>query len=269
MGQNSVIEWTDHTFNPWWGCVRVSPGCQNCYAESLARRYGHDVWGVQTNRRFLSDNHWKQPLKWNQRALQQGLRMRVFCASMADVFEDNEVLNAPRHRLWQLIDATPVLDWLILTKRPENMLRLAPWKGIWPSNVWAMTTVENQHSAEKRIPHLIEVPSDVRGLSVEPLLGKVDLSTWLEHLQWVIVGGESGGNSRPMDPKWVRFVRDQCLEANVPFFFKQWGNWVPADENSSQESKMTRVKKKAAGRLLDGTSWNQVPQNSDYAFVAD
>lgn len=269
MGQNSAIEWTDHTFNPWWGCVRVSPGCKNCYAESIAKRYGHDVWGVKTDRRFLSDNHWKQPLQWNKKAQQQGVRMRVFCASMADVFENNELLEAPRHRLWQLIAATPMLDWLILTKRPENMLPLAPWHEKWPSNVWAMTTAENQQYAEKRIPKLIEIPARVRGLSIEPMLGKVDLSPWLADIQWVIVGGESGGKARPMNPKWVRAVRDQCLEAKVPFFFKQWGNWMPSDKTHSQKKQMIRVSKKVAGCLLDGISWNQVPYGPSLAFTTD
>lgn len=267
MGQNSAIEWTEHTFNPWWGCVRVSPGCQNCYAEALAKRYGHDIWGVQTNRRFLSDKHWKQPLQWNRRATQQGDRARVFCASMADVFEDSHSLDTSRERLWELISETPMLDWLLLTKRPENMLRIAPWKGNWPNNIWAMTTAENQLYAEKRVPLLLEVPAAVHGLSVEPMLGCVDLTAWLDKIDWVIVGGESGGKARPMQPEWVRYLRDQCLEANVPFFFKQWGNWMPLNNTQRSIAPMKRVSKKVAGRALDGQYWNQIPTSQVVAAI--
>src|SRR5271165_362130 len=120
MGQNSSIEWTDHTFNPWWGCTKVSPACQNCYAELWAKRMGHQVWGNRTQRRFFTNNHWNEPLIWNHDARNTKRRRRVFCASMADVFERKRELNSWRERLWTLISATPCLDWLLLTKRPEN-----------------------------------------------------------------------------------------------------------------------------------------------------
>ena len=271
MGQHSAIEWTDHTFNPWWGCVRVSPGCTNCYAEAWAKRYGHNIWGVNSPRRFFSDNHWRQPVLWNKQAASTGQRARVFCASMADVFEDYQILDEHRDRLWTLIEQTPHLDWLLLTKRPENINRLSPWKRVWPDNVWAMVTVEEQQFAEKRIPILIQVPSVVRGLSVEPMLGPVNLRPWLNQVQWVIVGGESGAGARPMDPQWVRQIRDQCEEFDVPFFFKQWGNWVPANPDQTTELQlelggirreappMKRVRKKEGGRILDGLSWQQIP----------
>ncbi|MEM7132066.1 MAG: phage Gp37/Gp68 family protein [Chloroflexota bacterium] len=273
MGQKSTIEWTDHTFNPWWGCVKVSKGCTNCYAETWANRYGHDVWGQKKSRRTFSDTHWKQPLKWDKVADNNKQRERVFCASMADAFEDNCSVESERQRLWRLIECTSMLDWLLLTKRPENMKRLAPWNQDWPSNVWALTSVEDQEQAEKRIPSLVDVPAVVRGLSVEPLLGPVDLRPWLDQIQWVIVGGESGRQSRPMHPEWVRCIQQQCRDAKVPFFFKQWGNWIPSDspakgilvqENpgvrGSQDCYMKRVSKKDAGRLLDGEEWNQLPQ---------
>ncbi len=269
MGQNSAIEWTEHTFNPWWGCVRVSPGCQNCYAELLAKRYGHDVWGKQVGRRFLSENHWKQPISWNRQATQEGRRHRVFCASMADVFEDSPTLTEPREKLWELIDKTSMLDWLLLTKRPENMLRLAPWQHQWPQNVWAMTTVENQEYANKRIPLLLEVPAVVRALSVEPLIGRIDISKWLGKIDWVIVGGESGGKARPPQPEWVRWLRDQCLEASVPFFFKQWGSWKPSDKDQLSVTPMQRASKKNAGRTLDGRQWNQIPRQPALTFAGD
>jgi len=266
MGIHSAIEWTDHTFNPWWGCIKVSEGCANCYAETWAKRYGHDLWGRNKPRRFFGENHWKQPIKWNKHAIAKNSRVRVFCASMADVFEDNPILEPEREKLWNLIAQTPMTDWLLLTKRPENMLKLTPWKNEWPDNVWAMVTVENQENAVKRIPFLIEVPAKVRGLSVEPMLGMVDLSPW------VINGGESGIGSRPMNPEWARLLRDQCVSAGVAYFFKQWGNWIPStQENNGTELRlksrdgsyetlfMRRVSKKSARHELDGFVWNQIP----------
>ena len=154
MAQHSTIEWTDHTFNPWWGCTKVSPACDHCYAEGWAKRTGHDVWGAKSSRRFLSESTWKQPERWNRTAARAGTRMRVFCASMADVFEWGHRLSSTRERLWELIDRTPHLDWLLLTKRPHLVQRLAPWSTRWPAHVWLGTTVENQRFAAKRIPHL-------------------------------------------------------------------------------------------------------------------
>lgn len=272
MGQYSAIEWTDHTFNPWWGCIKVSSGCAHCYAETWANRYGHDVWGLGKPRRFFSDNHWQQPVKWNRDAEINGRRARVFCASMADVFEDNRQLDGERERLWELIESTPMLDWLLLTKRPENMNILTPWELEWPPNVWAMVTVEDQNAAETRIPHLLNIPALVKGLSVEPMLGPVALNKWITDIQWVIAGGESGPKSRPMNPEWVRALRDLCIESGVAFFFKQWGNWVPAREGLGSPSgimhartrlrespRMKRVSKKRAGNELDGIKWTQLP----------
>lgn len=186
MGEGSKIQWTHHSFNPWWGCQRVSPGCERCYAESFAKRVGLKVWGANAERRFFGDKHWNEPRKWNAKAEAAGERHRVFCASMADVFEDRPELAEHRERLWRLIAETPSLDWLLLTKRPENIRRLAPWKAMvdevryddrpeWPANVWIGTTVEDQKRAEERIPWLIEVPAAVRFLSCEPLLEQVDL----------------------------------------------------------------------------------------------
>lgn len=259
MGQNSSIEWTDHTFNPWWGCTKVSPGCTHCYAETLSHRYGHDIWGPRKSRRTFGAKHWQEPLRWHRLALEKGRRMRVFCASMADVFEDNRSIEDERQKLWFLIEETPMLDWLLLSKRPENMRTFAPWRDAWPANAWAMTSVENQEVAEKRIPELVNVPAVVRGLSVEPLLGPVDLSPWISEVQWVIVGGESGPNARPMHPDWVRQIRDQCKGTGVAFFFKQWGEWAPSDTSTPDQHMMTRMGKKSAGRLLDGQLWEQLP----------
>ena len=187
MGQDSKIEWTHHTFNHWWGCIKVSPGCEHCYAETLSKRYGHSIWGPAktTQRRTFGEKHWVEPLKWDRLAQVSGERKRVFCASMADVFEDHPQLPSEREKLWALIEQTPMLDWLLLTKRPENVNRMLPdmWElGGLPSNIWIGTSVENQEQADKRIPELLKVPARVRFLSCEPLLGPVDLSRWLPDL---------------------------------------------------------------------------------------
>ncbi len=257
MAQQSPIEWTDHTFNPWWGCFKISEGCAHCYADTLASRYKYNVWGPAstTDRRIFGDQHWADPIKWNRQAQDKGKRARVFCASMADVFEVHDTAERQRPRLWELINQTPALDWLLLTKRPQNMNSMTPWDK-WPSNVWAMTSVENQIQAQLRIPQLLEVPAVIRALSVEPLLGPVDLSPWIKDLDWVIVGGESGSHARPMDIQWVRAIRDLCVDAGVAFFFKQWGMWSP---NPNDETDMIRASKKASGRTLDNLLWDEVP----------
>lgn len=259
MAKNSSIEWTHHTFNPWWGCVKVSPACTHCYAETWAKRVGQKLWGPRSKRRFFSDEHWRAPVKWNAEAEVLGARHRVFCASMADVFEDRPELASHRARLFRLIESTPHLDWLLLTKRPEHapgLARRAGWSGAWPRNVWAGTTVENQEYAAERIPHLLEIPAKVRFLSCEPLLGPVDLGGWISSLDWVIAGGESGGKSRPMAPEWPRGIRDQCVAAGIAFHFKQWGDWAPV------EVTMKRLGKKTAGRELDGRTWDGFPAAS-------
>ncbi len=188
MGQDSGIQWTNHTFNPWTRCTKVSPACDNCYAETWANRATHPkdasgkalpLWGADAPRTPTTAHNWRQPVKWNHEAQAAGVQARVFCASLADVFEDHPVIEASgaRERLFTLAEATPWLNWLMLTKRPENMVRFAPasWAKQWPGNVWAGTTVESQAMAEERIPHLLKVPASVRFLSMEPLLGAVDL----------------------------------------------------------------------------------------------
>jgi protein gp37 len=238
---------------------------------------GHQLWGTTAPRRFFGDAHWREPLRWNEEAGLAGQRERVFCASMADVFERRADLNAERMRLWQLIEATPNLDWLLLTKRPQNIERLVPWRNDWPANVWLGTSVENQMLAEKRLPFLLKNAAAVRFLSCEPLLGQLNLRPWfnrpgLHPIDWIIAGGESGGHSRPMHPDWVLSLLSQCEEFNVPFHFKQWGNWVPAELThelvratllklrNERPVNMARVGKKLAGRLLEGTTWDGVPR---------
>ncbi len=279
MAQNSKIEWTHHTFNPWWGCLKVSPACKHCYAESWAKRTGHNVWGATTERRFFGRQHWNQPLLWAREARRLRQPARVFCASMADVFEDREALKPWRDRLWRLIDETPELDWLLLTKRIHLAKSLVPWRAEWPSNVWVGTTVEDAQRADERLPFLLDLPAQVRFVSCEPLLGSLDLAPWIRELSWVIAGGETGGHSRPSDPLWFRELRDQCVGSGVAFHFKQWGDWFPLPteaetgrgrtwESSSGEL-LVRAGRKKAGRLLDGRSWDEVPEprSEVYALV--
>lgn len=241
MGETSIA-WTDYTFNPWWGCTRVSPGCQHCYAEAFSHRLGLDLWGPEAGRRFFDDKHWAEPRLWERRRLKGDPRHRVFCASMADVFEvrtdayENAVLDNERRKLWRLIEDTPALTWQLLTKRPENWRRLVPerWTEAWPDNAWALVSVEDNERAEQRIPLLLEIPALVRGISYEPALELVDFDLWLfpeledgramqSGLNWMIYGGESGAGARPNDLAWARAVRDQCRQASVAFFMKQAG----------------------------------------------
>ena len=244
MSEKTGIAWTDHTFNPWWGCFKVSPGCKNCYAETLADRYGHDVWGppATTQRRTFGAKHWSDPLAWNKAAAAAGERRRVFSGSMCDVFEDHPTANAVRPELWELIRRTPSLDWQLLTKRPENIAAMLPpdW-GDGYANAWLGTSVEDQERADERIPELLKVPARIRFLSCEPLLGPVDLDDYLDSsygcggearsencemcgtraIGWVIVGGESGAGRRPMELAWLEAIVADCDLAGVPVFVKQ------------------------------------------------
>jgi len=221
MGEDTNIEWCDHTFNPWMGCTKVSTGCDRCYAETFAdKRFGLVEWGGPPRR--TSAAKWREPWEWNRAAEREGVRRRVFCASLADVF-DNQVPEDWRRDLFGLIDATPWLDWLILTKRPQNIARMMPaeW-GIY-QNVWLGVSVENQTEAKRRIPILQKIPAVLRFLSCEPLLGPINLRRLLDSIDWVIVGAESGKGARPMQQGWVRSIRDQCHthQPRVEFFYKQ------------------------------------------------
>jgi len=281
MGDTTNIGWTHHTFNPWLGCQRVSPACGGakgvggCYAEALVTgRMGYNatsadprrrltLWGPPSTstRQRTSAANWKKPLAWDRAAKADGVRHRVFCASLADVFEDHPDLPAVRADLWPLVEACDGLDWQLLTKRPENIRAMVPaaWLESWPAHVWVGTTVEDQKRAEQRIPHLLNVPAAVRFLSCEPLLEAVNLqrfiglcgvcgkpeverpysrvSGWSPPLmccafgekgnrgvQWVIVGGESGPGARPFDIAWARSIVKQCDNAGVAVFVKQMGD---------------------------------------------
>lgn len=224
MGENSKIDWTDHTFNPWTGCTKVSPACDHCYAEGWAKRSGHVTWGAGQPRRRTSEANWSKPIKWNRQAEADAVRKRVFCASLADVF-DAEVDPIWRENLFTLIDLTPALDWLLLTKRPK--LAADYFNGeATPPNVWIGTTVENQKMADVRVPHLMSINAPVRFLSMEPLLEHVDLH-FDRFPDWVIVGGESGHGWRNMDPQWAENIKTLCKIADVPFFMKQMAGKLP------------------------------------------
>lgn len=359
MSAESAISWLarrapdgtwhqGHTLNPWSGCYIKSDGCRECYAKNLppSMRRGA-VWGPREMRVLAPDSYLAQVHAWNRAAEKLGIRMPVFCASTADIFEhhavesERERLNGQRAKVWALVAATPWLDWLFLTKEPENILDMIPaeWAANGcPANVWMGCTVENQKAADARIPHLLRVPAVVRFLSVEPMVGAVDLAPFLTEtvdeeipfagsdgpvyrnvstriplVHWVLCGGESGrgANVRPMHPQWARSLRDQCVAAGVAFHFKQWGEWAPwvneahfthcgkeahphawidaetgasghawivdddglwsnwtgeprrSDDGSRLHEAIAilgRHGKKATGRILDGRTWDELPE---------
>lgn len=288
MADETAIQWTDHTFNAWWGCSRVSPACRFCYADTLAHRWGHELWRRSGPRRMLGEDNWRKPLKWNREAERAGKPALVFCASMSDVFEQHPVpevnaqLDAARTRLWDLIAETPWLRWQLLTKRIENVADMVPWGDAWPDTVWIGTSVENQRFAQQRIPVLTNLPAKVRFLSCEPLLEELDLSAYLPRrfereqsgywlytadtdiygngkqwvsgpsIGWIICGGESGTKARPMNLDWARSLRDQCASADVPFFFKQVGGRTS----------------KAGGSLLDDRAHTELPPYTPMAVAS-
>jgi protein gp37 len=324
---DSKIEWTDDTVNPWFGCTKVSPACTNCYAETLDARFrmgGEAHWGPQASRFLRVKKAIHELDAIARRAAKEGRKRRVFIASMADIFEDRADLVEPRRVFLANLDAIQGYDQpllpLLLTKRPEVALAYAR-ANPWPSGAMLGVTVEDQRRADERIPVALQVAA-LTGcgvfLSCEPLLGPVDLGHLWRHgwswpvaegsleqakaagtarlapyrlqaqgarlISWVIVGGESGRGARPMHPAWARSLRDQCVSAGVPFFFKQSGEWIevppaagvvgdrwslPAplglvpyiegDGRWYMAPLMRRVGKKSAGRLLDGRTWDELP----------
>lgn len=223
MSQNSAIEWTNHTFNPWWGCTKVSAGCANCYAERFAERTGHRVWGNLAGRRIMSDDTWDGPLKWNETARRANRIDKVFCGSMCDVMEDRHDLEAPRARLFSLIERTTSLWWQLLTKRPKNFDAFLPssWKSAPPINVMIGVSVEDQCAYDERVPVLLNTPARCRFVSYEPMLGMVDLGAHAGAIDWIILGGESGPGFRPCEINWFDVVYLQTRAAHVACFVKQ------------------------------------------------
>lgn len=291
MAENSKIEWTHHTFNPWRGCTKVSGGCKNCYAETMSKRNPATlgVWGDNGTRVVAAESYWKQPLKWNRDAEKAGERRRVFCASLADVFEDHPaIMPGWRARLGKLILDTPYLDWLLLTKRIENVYRMLPdfWINFtepygMPANVWLGTTVENQEQADKRIPELLKIPAAVRFLSCEPLLGAINLRR---------VSDGSGFHFNALSAKHgvgltVRADWREAIDRQGSYGVAESVDWVIAGGESGTGARPCHpdwirslrdqcqaagvafhfkqwggVNKKAAGRILDGREWNEFPK---------
>lgn len=297
MGENSSIQWTTHTFNPWVGCQRVSPGCTHCYAESYDKRVGgvpkkqradpekpETRWGPKGRRTRTSAANWRLPHRWNAEAAAAGRRDRVFCASLADVFEDRPELAPWRLELLELIRTTPNLDWLLLTKRPEQIrpalqtardsfrksTPLDTWLCSWldhhrpPANVWLGTTVEDQQRANERIPALLAVPATVRFLSCEPLIERVDLDLRkladgcgprpikTTGIDWVIIGGESGPGARPFYLPWARDLVRQCRDSGAAPFVKQLGaRPVAAGDDEADQRRLLNVTHPAGGDMAE------------------
>lgn len=228
MAEKTEIAWCDSTFNPWIGCQKVSAGCDNCYAETLMDKRYHKVeWGPHGERKRTSAANWKLPLRWAKAARATGTRPKVFCSSLADVF-DNQVPEQWRADLWALIEATPELDWLLLTKRPENIGRML---GLWemgiPRNVWLGTTCEDQAAYDRRWPILRDIPAKVRFISYEPAIGPLRLGMGSCQPDWVICGGESGVGYRDMPWEWAADVGGDCALRGVAFFMKQMAGKKP------------------------------------------
>ena len=232
MAENSKIEWTDHTFNPWIGCQKVSPGCDHCYAEALMdTRYGKVKWGPHGERKRTSPANWKLPLRWAKAAKTAGKRPRVFCSSLADVF-DNQVDQSWRIDLFDLIGETEELDWLLLTKRPENISKMLPtnWNVADYSNVWLGTTCEDQANYDRRWPILSKVPAAVHFISYEPAIGPLRINGALVP-DWLICGGESGPGARMMHPEWAADIKADCQRIGTYFFMKQMTAKKPIPEH--------------------------------------
>lgn len=233
MAENTKIAWATHTFNPWLGCSRVSPACDHCYAAEWAKRTGHpELW--EGERRRTTEANWRLPLKWDAESARTGDRQLVFCASLADVF-DNVVPDAWRADLFELIRRTPNLDWLLLTKRIGLAIGMLPddWNEGYP-NVWLGATVVTQNEVDRDVPKLLATPARVRFLSIEPMLGPITLAddeanflAGLRRINWVICGGESGGHARHLPAYWARDLRNQCATNGTAFFMKQGSqaNW--------------------------------------------
>lgn len=223
MGETTEIAWTHSTFNPWWGCVEVSPACDNCYARTDAKRYGHPVWGKDAPRRFFGDKHWNEPLRWNRAAEQAGERRRVFCASMADVFEDRDELKPHRARLWKLVEATPALDWLLLTKRPGNIVRFIQPSLLYAPNVWLGTTIEDRLRLSRLDVLRGIFAGCIKFVSIEPQIEDLGEVNW-QGIDWLIIGGESGNKARGFHVAWARRLIAQARRDRAAPFVKQLGS---------------------------------------------
>jgi protein gp37 len=297
MGTNSKIEWTEHTINPWHGCTKVHAGCDHCYAETITKRWGRDIWGPDKPRLAIQ-SVWNDLYKQQKEAAAAGTRSRVFVGSMMDIFEKPMPLidhhgnpeirggqemtteNARQYLFYSIVPECPNLIFLFLTKRPSNINKYIPekWKINPPENVMFGTSPCDQKTFDTLVPQLLQV-NGKKFLSIEPLLGPVTLKSIVSidhykhmvqihcHIQWIIVGGESGSQARPMHPDWARTLRDECSFIGLPFFFKQWGEFVSVSMEAGPGQHFTfpngatvrRLGKKAAGRALDGIEYSEFP----------
>lgn len=267
MASNSTIEWTDHTFNPWTGCTNISPGCDNCYAEAWSKRSGQVKWGNSPRKR-TTEAYWKAPHMWQKKAAQfaaqYGRRQRVFCASLADVF-DNQAEAKWREDLFEIIRATPALDWQLLTKRPQNIRKMLPsdWGVSGYSNVWLGFTAEDQTRFEQRKRFIAEIPAAVWFVSYEPAIGPLRIAESDPKPNWLISGGESGHGARPMLAQWARDVVADCRRFGIAAFHKQWGAignnpLVQEQGMSPSEVKELDIYGKGGG-LMDGQLIREFP----------
>ena len=244
MGDTTGISWTDHTFNPWWGCTAIAPGCDNCYAAALDKKTGGDYWNPKVRPRRTSLANWKKVFKWNEQAEIENKRRRVFCGSMMDWCDNNAPKDA-LFDLWELIKLTPNLDWQLLTKRATRISESLPddWGDGYP-NVWLGVTSEDVEHGTKRVNELRKIPTRLRFISAEPLLEDISRIEFYD-IDWLIIGGESGPNYRPMKKEWVENLIAACDEFDVDIWFKQWGG-------------NTRDK---GGCLVNGIELKQWPKN--------
>lgn len=255
---NTKIEWATQVWNPVTGCSKISEGCANCYAEPFAKRLqAHPNSDIKYKYRdgFKPTTHpevLNQPYEWKK-------PQRVFVCSMADLFHA-DIHPTFLARVWDVMINNPQHIFMVLTKRPDNMLRFINQiteVGYRSNpNIWLGVTAENQTEADKRIPTLLATPAAIRFVSVEPMLSEIDIKPYINALDWVICGGETGRKARPLHPSWVRSLRDRCYVAQVPFFFKQWG------EFDYSKGFAERVGKKQSGSMLDGKQWKEFPNNS-------
>lgn len=281
VGENTKIEWADHTWNPWIGCTKVSIGpcgaCESCYAEDMMdHRYGRVRWGAGEDRVRTSVANWREPFKWDRIAQADGSKPTVFCLSLGDIW-DNEVDPRWRNDALDVMERTPHLTYLLLSKRIGNAIKMCdPCVGnrCLPPNCALGATIVTQEEWDRDLPKLLDAGRDLGArftfASVEPMLGPIVMGG---SPHWVIVGGESGRLARPMHPDWVRSLRDQCAARGVAFFMKQWGEWADTEDWPSEmqehleligkaNGNNVRVGKKAAGRLLDGKEHNEFPKVS-------
>lgn len=293
---STKIPWCTETLNPFFGCTKVSPGCNSCYAEVMAKRL--KGMGQSNYREVIENGHWSGDFNYDPDVMVKAYKWKkprmIFVNSMSDTFHE----YFSRQWILQIMNVVamnPQHTFLILTKRAERMYGY--FEGLEISsplpNLWLGVTVENQEQANERVPYLLATPAAKRFVSVEPMLGKIDLiNVWDHHyrlfslkqlgfIDWVICGGESGPKARPMHPEWVRFLQIQCKVASTPFFFKQWGEWLPSYDFGARLDEFTerfpgdrilrrkhvfedgqvmyRVGKKAAGAMLDGQLYKEYP----------